>query len=162
MKVPLPELSSFPDHLAEPGAVVEGTTGFPRCLSSWFAISLCSQAEPDPNLCALNYPLATACPPLGLGQWPGLPPGEGIPSLPDPITPFPRKETDRSRQVLEAEVWTPHTPWVSLVWRHLPTLLLYVLFWKLFQFLFKPSTVYTPGRPVGMGGPGGCCLTRPG
>lgn len=60
MTGPLPELSSFPARLVEPGVVLEGTTGPPWYLSSQFAISLPSQAELDPDLCALNCPLARA------------------------------------------------------------------------------------------------------
>lgn len=85
------------------------------------------------------------CPPLGLGQWPGLPPGKGRPSLPDPTTPFSRKETDTSRQVIQAEVWTPLSPWVSLVWRHLPILLLPPhSFLETLLVLIYPHPQYTP------------------
>lgn len=100
-------------------AVLERTTRFPWCLSSGPVISLWSQAELDPNFCALNYPRATACPLRGLGQWLRLPAGDGTPSPPNPTTPLSRKETERSEQAIEAEAWTPHTPWVSLVWSHL-------------------------------------------
>lgn len=63
--------------------------------------------------------LSSQCRPRGLGQQPGLPPGEGPSSLPDFMGLSSRKVTDGSELTTEAEVWTPPTTWASLAWRHL-------------------------------------------